>query len=202
MRRVATELWVLLPRGSTRGYIDLVRPLTFEEQLEDVRTIRDAEEECVVCVRCSSPSTGPRCDEYLREHREATNASRAIRRAANLCIFCGGPFPCEACSKAVSLRTSKLRARRRANGMCEICNIPAVAGGYCVGCRAVRLPKAAAREACKRAVRRVAGLCTSCGRQSPELGGTTCAACRERARLSKAARSTRRRLERENDTPE
>lgn len=44
MRRIGYELFRLLESNAPRGYIDLIRPLTFDEQVEETRLIRDMEE--------------------------------------------------------------------------------------------------------------------------------------------------------------
>lgn len=45
MRRIAFDFGRLQERGARVGYIDLVRPLSFEEQVEEQRCLRDMEEE-------------------------------------------------------------------------------------------------------------------------------------------------------------
>ena len=45
MRRIAFEFGRLQERGARTGYIDLVRPPSFEEQVEEQRCLRDMEEE-------------------------------------------------------------------------------------------------------------------------------------------------------------
>jgi len=44
VRRVASGFWVLLQRDARSGFLELVRPLSFEERCAEHRTIRDAEE--------------------------------------------------------------------------------------------------------------------------------------------------------------
>ena len=44
MRRIAFEFSRLIERGARTGYIDLVRPGSFDEQVEEQRVLRDMEE--------------------------------------------------------------------------------------------------------------------------------------------------------------
>lgn len=45
MHGVATRFQVLYWKGARRGYVDLVRPAPFEEQVEEERAIRDLEQQ-------------------------------------------------------------------------------------------------------------------------------------------------------------
>jgi len=188
VRPVATSFAVLIARGSDRGFIDLIRPITFEEQLEEQRLIRDAEEP-QPCPVCGRPSLVHRCDACLEKHRERTNLARSRRRDAGLCIFCGKPEPCEkGCIKKTGDRVKNIRAERRSLGLCESCGAPDAIGGYCALHRSIRLPKAREREARRRDFRRRSGLCLACGMAEPEAGGSRCKECRQRIRWRKRSR--------------
>ena len=161
VRRVATELAVLLSRGDVRGFIRLVRPSSFEELCAEERIIRDSESSGV-CGRCGAVAYGWRCEVCAAAHRADTNRRRDELRAVGRCIFCGEVAPCsQGCDNRSRVRINELRRRRRVNGLCERCGHAAVAGGLCAEHRAELLPLAAEREAKKRAQRRAAGLCVA-----------------------------------------
>ncbi len=185
VRPVATLFCFLLSSGRTRGFIQLVSPLTFEESVAEQALIRDVEGEGV-CARCGASARGWRCEECSEAHRLATNARRSRLRAEGKCVFCGLK-ECD-CGEKNRERVSSLRRRRYRNGLCELCGMPAVKGGVCEEHRPGRLAKASAREAKKRAGRREAGLCTGCGKEMPEEGFSKCRKCLDRVSSRKRAK--------------
>ena len=66
VRRVATELAVLLSRGDVRGFIRLVRPASFEELCAEERIIRDSES-FVAAAGPSHMAGAARCAPPLTE---------------------------------------------------------------------------------------------------------------------------------------
>ena len=186
VRPVATNFHSLLARGSTMGFVDLVRPENLRDRLAEERVLSQIESEGR-CARCGGRTTGGyRCDDCREDHNASVQESRAARRQSGVCIFCGKPA-CSCPAKGNS-RVNALRKRRRRNGLCELCGLQAVRGGYCAEHRAKRLPKARDRMAARRAANKAANLCASCGKEAPVNGGETCESCRKRSRDRKRSK--------------
>lgn len=159
------------------------------------------------CPACGAPAEFGRvaCADHLAYHRDLKTGIRAARRAAEVCLGCGGQRDregrtlCTACSAATSKRVRTWRAAKmqmleaerhrkrtemaahaakcRAEGKCTRCLQPA--GRDRALCRACT-EDAVRSQNVKRAERRASGLC-GCGRK-PRPGMGSCQRCAARSR--------------------
>ena len=126
----------------------------------------------------------PRRDRERARAYERERSRREVeqRRAAGLCRHCGkapaleGRTTCGPCAEARRARERAKYARGKAEGK--------LYGG-----RKVETRRRTGRERSRRRdeARRVAGLCTGCGRHPPVEGGATCESCREARRAAERA---------------
>ena len=116
--------------------------------------------------------------------------SRKARKAAGLCVGCGGQprsdrTLCAKCSKASANRSATHRKRCKKRGSCVKCGKMALMGiTLCLDCRQKRInykrkDRRDYREVSRQRRSRFAaeGLCRRCGKKPPAAGKTSCEQC-------------------------
>jgi 5-methylcytosine-specific restriction endonuclease McrA len=121
------------------------------------RAWRNARKRAEICYDCGKPVTGfSKCDVcrakearvnlpkiLVARKRKRDNASYrrkdAERRAAGVCLSCGGPrdtecVRCQSCNERSNRNQKRRYARQAGNGLCYFCGQPAEGRVICRGC--------------------------------------------------------------------
>jgi len=141
-----------------------------------------------LCEKCGTENAPGRklCRKHLDAAAARGKAKRTRRKTSGTCVDCGGTVDdgFSACPQCRSNNAERARRsgktyyqKNKEAGRCSCCSDD-VAPGKTM-CQK-HLDEKTAKQAKKRAERKVSGLCPVCGKDKPESGKKTCAKCLKR----------------------